>query len=76
MCFFVVTNWFLCTDVANYGTMLVLCYCGIPPKNFYGMPDCVRNVHHISKLPDFLAVVPLAVPLDVSRMTLMIIPKR
>ena len=31
-CFSVVTNWFLCNDVDNYDTMIVLFYFEIPPQ--------------------------------------------
>ena len=42
VCFFVVTNWFLCTDAANDDTMIVLCSCGIPPNTFSVIPEFVR----------------------------------
>ena len=48
VCFLVVLNWFLCTDAANDNTSIVLCSCGIPPKHFSVMPECVRKFHHLS----------------------------
>ena len=38
LCFSVVPNWFLSTDAANDDAMIVLCSCGILPKNFSVMP--------------------------------------
>ena len=49
------------TDAANYDMMIVLCSCVITPNNFYVMSECVRNVHHLSQLPDCLVAVALTV---------------
>ena len=49
---FVVPNWFLRTDTANYDTSVVLDLCWSPSRNLYLTPTCVRNVYHIFQLPD------------------------
>ena len=72
--FFVVPNLFICTDATNYDTVIVLCSCGIPQKKFSMIPDYVRNLHHLSQLPDCLAQVDLDMPLVMSRMSLVMIP--
>ena len=74
--FYVVPNVFLCTDVANDDTMIVLCSCGIPPKNLYLMLARVINVHHLSQLPDCLVAMDLDMPLVASRLPLVAIPNR
>ena len=45
-------NWFCCTEAANDDTRIVFCYCGIPPRNLSVISECLRNVPHISQLPD------------------------
>ena len=50
ICFLVLPNWFLRNEAANDDTMIVLYYCGIPPINWSAMPECSRNVHHLSHL--------------------------
>ena len=70
------TNWFLCTDTVNDATMIVLCFYGNPPKNLSAMPECVRNVHRLSQLPDCLVAVALEMPLVVLRLPLAIISRR
>ena len=72
-CLFFVPNLFLGNDAANDGTIIVLCYCGIPPNNFSVIPECVINVHHLSQLPDFLDAVALTIMLVVSRLPLVMI---
>ena len=67
---FVVPNWFICTDAANDDTSVVLAMFWIPSRNFSSIPACVRNVHHISQLSDWLVSVSLDIPLPVS-MTLL-----
>ena len=74
--FFVVPNWFLCTDAANDDTMIVLCSCGIPFKHLSMIPECVSNVHHLSLLPDFLVAVDLEMTLVASRLSLAMISRR
>ena len=74
--FFVVTNWLLCNYAENNYTRIVLGYCGTLPDNLSVMPDCVRNVHHISHLLDYLAAVDLTIPLVASMLTLVMTPRR
>ena len=76
VCFFFVPKLFLLTYAVNYDTIIVLCYCGIPPKTLSVMPVCVRNVHHISRLPDYLDTVALSMPLVASILTLVMITRR
>ena len=76
MFFFFLPNWFLCTDTANDDILIALCSCGIPPNNFSVMPECVRNLHHISQLPYCLDAVVLEMPLDVYRLPIVMIPSR
>ena len=70
VCFLIVPNCFLRTDADNDDTGIVLCSCGTPPKNFSVMPECVRNVHYLSQLPDFLVAVDLAILLVALRLPL------
>ena len=63
MAFFVVPNWFLCTDAENYYTSVILSLCWIPSSNFSSMRVCVRNVHHVFQLTDSLVAVALNIPL-------------
>ena len=76
VCFFVVTNLFICTDTVNDDTVIVLCYCGITHNNLSVIPECVRNVHHLSQLKDCLEAVALEISLDESRLILVVIPQR
>ena len=76
ICFLVVPNCFFCTDAANNDTRVVLCSCGIPPKNFSVMPECVRNVHHLYQFPDYLVEVALVILLEDSRLPLVMISRR
>ena len=74
--FFVVPNLFICTDAANDNTKIVLFSCGIPYRNLFFMPMCVRNVHHLYQLPDCLVAVDLVIPLVMLRMSLVEISRR
>ena len=76
ICFLVVTNWFCCIEAANDDTRIVLCSCGIPPRNVYVIPECFRNVHHIYQLPDCLVAVVLVMPLEALRLTLAMVSSR
>ena len=60
---FIVKNWFLRTDAENDDMMIVLRSFGIPPKNLYVIPECVRNLHHLYQLPECLAAVYLVMSL-------------
>ena len=64
VCFFVVPNYFLCTDIENDDMMTVLCSFGISPKEFSVMLEFVRNIHHVSQLLDCLTAVALVMLLD------------
>ena len=75
-CFYVVSNWFICTYAKNYEKMIVLCCCGIPPNIFSMMPDSVINVHHLYQLPDCLDAVSLEFPLVALSRLLVMIPKK
>ena len=75
-CFLVFPNWFRCTEAANDDTRIVPCSCGIPPKNLSVIPECLRNVPHLSQLPDFLVAVALEVPLEALRIPLAMISRR
>ena len=74
--FLVVTNWFLCNEVANDDTRTILCSCGTPPKTLSAMPEFVRNMHHLSHFPDCLVAVDLAMLLVTLRMLLAMIFSR
>ena len=39
ICFLVVPNWFLCTEVVNDDTRIFLCYCGVSPRNLSAVPE-------------------------------------
>ena len=74
--FFVVENLFLHTNVVNDDTSVVLSPCVSPSRNSPLTPACVRNVLHVSQLPDFLAAVALDITLVMSRMMLVTISRR
>ena len=74
VCFFVMKKWFLCTDAVNDDTVIVLCYYCISPNHLSVMPECVRNIHHISQLPDHLAAVDLAMLLVALILALVMVP--
>ena len=76
ICFLVMTRWFCCTDAANYDTRIVFCYCGTPPRNSSAITECLRNVHHIYKLPYCLVAVALKIPLEALSLPLGMIPRR
>ena len=67
---------FLRTDVANDDTRIIFSSCGVTSRIFLMIPVCLRNVHHLSQLPDFLVAVDLLIPLVVSRMLIMKISRR
>ena len=73
---FVVPNWFLCTDVSNDDTRILLSTCGIPYRNLFLMTMCVRNMQHLSHLLDCLATVTLAITSFVLRITLVKISRK
>ena len=75
-CFPVFPNWFCCTEAANDDTRIFFCDCGIPSRNFSVIPECLRNVPHLSQLPYCLVAVALAMPLEASRLSLAMISKR
>ena len=75
VCFLVFTNWFRCTEAENDDTMIVLYCCGIPPKNLSVIHECLRNVHHLSQLPDCFVAMALAVLLEASRLSLAMISR-
>ena len=74
--FLVLPNWFCRTEAANDDTRFVFCACGIPPRNLSVIPECCRNVPHLSQLSDCLVAVALAVPLEASRFPLAMISRR
>ena len=76
MRFLVVPNWFRRTEAANDDTRVVFCACGIPSSNLSVIPECLRNVPHLSQLPYLLVAVALAIPLEVSRLPLAMIFRR
>ena len=76
ICFLVFPNWFCRTEAENYDTMIVLCSCGISPRNLSVIPECLMNVPHLSRLPDYLVSVALSMPLGVSRLPLEMISRR
>ena len=69
-------NWFLCADAANDDTGIVFYPCGIPSRNLFVMPVCVRNVHHISQFTDYLVAIALDIPLVVSMILLVKISRK
>ena len=70
ICFLIVPNWFCRTEAANDDISIVLCSCGIPPRNSSAIPEFLRNVHHIYQLPDCLVAVALEMPLEALRLPL------
>ena len=46
------------------------------PNNFSVMPEDVTDFHYLSQLPDCLDAVDLTIPLVLSRMPLVLIPRR
>ena len=58
MRFLVVPNWFRCTEAANDDTRFHLLLWG-PPRNFFAIPVCLRNVPHLYQFPDCLVAVAL-----------------
>ena len=50
--FFVLKNWFLCTNAANDNTSVVVASFWILSKIVSLTPACVSNVHHVSLFPD------------------------
>ena len=72
---FVVPNWFLCTDTANDDTIFFPPY-GIPSRDLFSVPVCVRNVHHMYQFPDYLVVVAMVIPSVMLRMPLVTISRR
>ena len=67
----VVTDFFLCTDAANYDTMIVLSPCGITSRNVLLTPVFVRGVNHTSQFPYCVVAVYLVIYLVMSRILLM-----
>ena len=49
---------------------------GFISRNLSVIPECLRNVPHLSQLPDCLVAVALAMPLEASRLPLAMISKR
>ena len=47
LAFFVVPNWFLCTDTVNDETSLFLDPCSIPSNNLSSTPSFVSKVYHL-----------------------------
>ena len=72
----VVLNWFILTEEVNDDTRIVLCYCGVPPRNSSEMPEFLKNVHHINQFLDCLVAVALEMLLEASRLSLAIISRR
>ena len=70
------TDFFLCTDAANYDTMIVLSPCGIPYINVFVMPVCAMNMHHISQFIGCLVAVDLTINPVVLRILLVKISRR
>ena len=75
MCFLVVPNWFCRTEAANDDTSIVLYSCGIPPRNYSVVPECLSNVHHLYQLPYWLVAVDLSMPLEASILPLAMISR-
>ena len=74
--FFIVSNWFLCTDAANEHTRIVLYPYGITSRNLLLMPVGVTNIHNLPQLLDCLVTVDLAITLVLSRIPLLTISRR
>ena len=64
ICLLVFTNYFCRTEAANDDTMIVFCACGIPSRNLSVIPECWKNVPHLSQFSDCLVTVALAMPLE------------
>ena len=69
-------KWFRCTEAANDDTRIVFCACGISSRNLSVIPECWRNVPHLSQFPDCLVAVALEMPLEASRLPLAMISRR
>ena len=76
ICFLVFPEWFRCTGAANDDTRIVFCACGIPSRNLSVIPECWRNVPHLSQLPECLVAVALTMPLEALRLPLAMISSR
>ena len=72
----VVPNWFCRTEAANDDKRILICSCGIPPRNSSVIPEFLGNVHHLYQLPDWLVALALAMPLEASRLPLAMIFRR
>ena len=70
ICFLIFPDCFCRTEAANDDTRIVFCAYGISSRNLSVIPECWRNVYHLSQLPDCLVAVALAMPLEASRLPL------
>ena len=72
-CFPVFPDWFRRTEAANDDTRIVFCACGIPSRSLSVIPEFLRNIPHLSQLPECLVAVALEMPLEASRLPLAMI---
>ena len=72
----VVLNWFCCNEVENDDIRVSSALVGYLPRNSSPIYVCLRNVHHLYQLPDFLVAVAFVMPLDASRLPLAMISER
>ena len=56
--------------------MIVWYPCGIPSRDLFVTPVCVRSVHHLYQWPEFLVTVMLVITLVMYMMILVIISNR
>ena len=76
ICFLVFPNWLRRTEAANDDTRIVFFACEVPPSNLSVIPECLRNVPHLSHLPDLLVAVDLVMPFEALRLPLAMISRR
>ena len=76
ICFLIFLNWFRHTEAESSDTSIVLCSCGISPRNLSVIPECFRNVPYLSQFPDCLVALALAIPSEASRLLLAMISRR
>ena len=63
------------TEAANDDTRIVFCACGIPSRVLSVILECLRNITHLSQLPECLVAVAFAMPLEASRLPLVMISR-
>ena len=68
--FFLVPNWFCCTDDEKKESRTVFYYCGSLSKNLSLTLEWMRKVNHRLQFPDCLVEVDLKIILVVSKMPL------